>query len=61
MTIFVDNSDNFEDIKEYLLSNLMSRQRLTLSELASLIVIDDKKKFKKEFKKIMKKYEQNKF
>lgn len=57
ISVTVKNSDNFKEVREYLLSDLSSSQRLTLSELASLIVIDDKKKFKKELKKIMKKYE----
>lgn len=56
ISVTVKNSDNFKEVREYLLSDLSSSQRLTLSELTSLIVIDDKKKFKKELKKIMKKY-----
>lgn len=56
ISVTVKNSDNFKEVREYLLSDLSSSQRLTLSELISLIVIDDKKKFKKELKKIMKKY-----
>ena len=53
-SVTVENSNNFKEIREYLLNDLISCQMLNAFEVLSLMLIDDEKKFVKKLKKIMK-------